>query len=147
MKVIESSTDIARTPQEVFDYVTDATRLPEWQPTVEEAGAEPPAVREVGMRGYEVRNVPGGPQTLRWEVTECEPGNRWAVEGVDGPVRAHAAISLTPVDANGTHVDYRIWFEGHGIGRLFRLMATRGARTELPASLALLKQRLETASS
>lgn len=147
MKVIECSTDIARTPQEVFDYVTDAARLPEWQPSVEEAGAEPPAVREVGMRGYEVRKVPGGPQKIRWEVTECAPGRRWAVEGVDGPVRAHVAISLAPADRNGTHVEYRIWFEGHGVGKLIRLMANRDARTAMPASLALLKQRLETGVS
>ena len=143
MKVIENSTEIARTPQEVFDYVSDAARLPEWQPSVEEAGVEPPAVRQVGMRGYEVRRVPGGKQKVRWEVTECVPGGRWAVEGIEGPVRAHVVISLAPADDAGTHVDYRVWFEGRGIGKLIRLMATRGARTEVPASLALLKQRLE----
>ena len=143
MKVIESSTEIARSPREVFDYITDAARLPEWQPSVKEAGAEPPAIRQVGMRGYEVRRVPGGPQTMRWAVTECEPGRRWAVEGIDGPVRAHVAISLTAVDGGGTHVAYSIWFEGYGIGKLIRLMASRGARTETPASLARLKGRLE----
>ena len=145
MKVIECSTEIARTPQEVFDYVTDTTRLPEWQPTVEEAAVEPPGIRQVGLRGYEVRRVPGGKRKIRWEVTECEPAGRWAVEGIDGPVRAHAAISLAAVDGNGTHVGYSIWFEGHGIGKLIRLMANRGARTEMPASLALLKERLEVA--
>ena len=41
MKVIEYSTEVGRTPQEVFDYVTDATRLPEGQPSVEEAAAQP----------------------------------------------------------------------------------------------------------
>lgn len=147
MKVIEGSTRIARTPQEVFDFVTDAARLPEWQPSVQEASAEPPGIREVGMRGYEVRNVPGGPQRIRWEVTECEPGRRWAVEGIDGPVRAHAAVSLEPAGGSGTRVDYRIWFEGRGIGRLIRLMASRGARTEVPESLALLKQRLEVSAA
>ena len=145
MKVIEYSTEIARAPQEVFDYVTDTARLPEWQPSVEEAAAEPPAIRQVGMRGHEVRRVPGGPQKVRWQVTECEPGGRWAVEGIDGPVRAHAVISLAPIDGAGTHVDYRVWFEGHGIGKLIRLMATRAARTEVPESLDLLKQRLEAA--
>jgi uncharacterized protein YndB with AHSA1/START domain len=143
MNVIESSTRIARTPQEVFDYVSDAARLPEWQPSVHEAGVEPPAVRQVGMRGYEVRSVQGRTQKVRWEVTECEPGTRWAVDGIEGPVRAHVTISLAPADDTGTTLDYRIWFEGRGIGKLFRLMASRGARSEIPASLALLKQRLE----
>jgi uncharacterized protein YndB with AHSA1/START domain len=144
MKVIKSSTQIARAPREVFDYVSDAARLHEWQPSVQEAGVEPPGVRQVGMRGFEVRNVPGGRQKIRWEVTECEPGSRWAIEGIEGPVRAHVVISLTPSDGTGTLVEYRIQFEGHGIGKLIGLMATRGARTEVPASLALLKQRLES---
>ena len=134
MKVIEYSTEIARTPQEVFDYVADAARLPEWQPSVEEASAEPPAIRQVGMRGYEVRRVPGGRAKLRWRVTECEPGGRWAVEGIDGPVRAHASISLAASDAatawHARRLPHR--FEGHGIGRLFKVMAGRGARTEVP---------------
>lgn len=147
MKVIENSIDIARSPQEVFDYVTDTARLHEWQPSVEEAAAEPPGIREVGMRGYEVRRVPGRTQRFKWEVTECEPGGRWAVEGIEGPVRAHAAFLFAPIGGDGTHVDYRIWFEGRGIGKLIRLMATRGARVEVPASLAVLKQRLEGADA
>ena len=53
-----------------------------------------------------------------------------------------ALVHRGPDDA-GTHVDYRVWFEGHGIGKLIRVMAGRGARSEMPASLALLKQRLE----
>ncbi|MEV1131238.1 SRPBCC family protein [Agromyces sp. NPDC049794] len=145
MKVIEGSTEIARTPGEVFDDVSDASRLPEWQPAVIEAAAEAPAIRQVGMHGYEIRQLPGGPKKVRWQVTECEPGRRWAIEGLDGPVRAHVSISLQPSDGAGTHVDYRVWFEGHGIGKILRLMATRGERSELPQTLALLKLRLEGA--
>ena len=86
-KIIEASTEIARSPQEVFDYVADATRLPEWQPSVEEAVADPPGLLQVGMTGREVRRVPGGRRTFRWEVTESDPGRRWGLRGIDGPVR------------------------------------------------------------
>src|SRR5512141_2369162 len=117
-QVIEASTDIARTPREVFDYVADPARLPEWQPAVEEAAAEPPGIPTVGMRGHEMRRVPGGRRTIRWEVTECEPGRRWGVQGVEGPVRAHVAVDLIATAQGGlTHVDYGIWFESHGIGK------------------------------
>lgn len=141
-KVIEASTNIARTPREVFDYVSEAARLPDWQPSVDEAAAEPPGVPAVGMRGHEIRRVPGGPRTFHWEVTDCEPGSRWGIRGIDGPVRAHVTMTFAPAGA-GTDLDYRIWFEGHGIGKLIRLLAGQGARKEVPASLALLKQRLE----
>jgi uncharacterized protein YndB with AHSA1/START domain len=147
-KVIEAGTEIARSPLEVFEYVSDATRLPEWQPLVDEAVADPPGVRRVGMTGREVRRVPGGARTFRWEVTECDPGSRWSLRGVDGPVRAHVTVTLAPtLGGAGTHVDYAIWFEGHGIGKLVRLLAQQGARKEVPAILALLKQRLELADA
>jgi uncharacterized protein YndB with AHSA1/START domain len=142
--VIEASTDIARTPQEVFDYVSDPARLPDWQPSVDDAAFDPPGVPAVGTQGHEVRRVPGGRRTFRWEVTECQPGRRWALQGNEGPIRAHVTVAFAPTSAGaGTHVDYRIWFEGHGIGKLIRLLAGQGARKEAPASLALLKQRLE----
>ena len=143
-KVIEASTDIARTPQEVFDYVSDPTRLPDWQPSVDDAAFEPPGVPAVGIHGHEVRRVPGGSRTFRWEVSECEPGRRWSIRGIDGPVRAHVTIAFAPTNAGaGTHVNYGIWFEGHGIGKLIRLLASQGARKEVRTTLVLLKQRLE----
>ena len=147
-RFIDASTEIARTPQEVFDYVSDPTRLPDWQRSVDAAAAEPTAVRAVGMRGHEVRRIPGGSRTIRWEVTECDPGRRWGVRGVDGPVQARVTVSFAPTSGGaGTHVDYRIWFEGHGIGKLLRLLAHQGARREVPSNLVLLKQRLEQATA
>jgi uncharacterized protein YndB with AHSA1/START domain len=143
-KVIEASTDIARTPQEVFDYVSDPARLPDWQPSVDVAAFEPPGVPAVGQRGHEVRRVPGGRRTIRWEVAECEPGRRWSISGIDGAVRAHVTIACAPTSAGAsTHVNYDIRFEGHGVGKLLRLVASQRARKEVPANLALLKQRLE----
>lgn len=143
-KAIEASTDIARTPREVFDYVADPLRLPEWQPSVEEATAEPPGIPTVGMRGHEIRRVPGGRRTIHWEVTECEPGRTWGVQGVEGPLRAHVSVELTPERQGAmTHVDYQIWFESHGIGKLVEVLARHGARKDVPNSLALLKKRLE----
>lgn len=147
-KVIEASTDIARTPQEVFDYVSDPARLPEWQPSVEAAAAEPPGAVAVGLQGHEVRRVPGGRRTIRWEVTDCERGRRWGVRGIDGPVRAHVAVVFTPADqGTRTHLDYGIWFEGHGFGKLIGILARVGARKDVPDSLALLKKRLEEPSA
>jgi uncharacterized protein YndB with AHSA1/START domain len=148
-KVIEASTDIARAPQEVFDYVSDPARLPDWQPSVDIAAFEPPGVpAAVGIQGHEVRRVPGGGRTFRWEVTECEAGRHWSIRGIDGAVRAHVTLDFVPTSADtGTHVNYRIWFEGHGLGKLIRLIASQGARKEVPASLALLKQRLEEISA
>lgn len=144
-QTISASTDIARSPEEVFDLLADAKRLPEWQTDVEEAAFDEPASVGVGSKGHEVRHVPGGPRTFQWEVTEYEPGSRYGVRGLNGPVRAHVSVALAPTaDGAGTHVDYGMWFEAHGIGKIVvPLLANRGARKELPNTLQRLKQRLE----
>lgn len=141
--VIENSVEIECDPQEAFDYASDAARLPEWQPSVEVASVDPPGVRTVGMRGREVRRLPGGRQTIRWEVTECEPAKRWALRSLNGPLRSHVTLTFT-ASAAGTRVEHRIWFEARGIGRLLQPLVLPGVRKEVPANLALLKRRLET---
>jgi uncharacterized protein YndB with AHSA1/START domain len=147
-RIIESTVDIARAPQDVFDFVSDPAHLPEWQPTVDDASFDSPGVPTEGTTGREVRRVLGGPQTFPWVVTECEPGWRWGIRVTDGPVRAHVTVTFGPsVDGSGTHVEYAIWFEGHGIGKVIRLLATQGARREVPANLALLKQQLEATNA
>ncbi len=96
------------------------------------------------MRGTELRRVPGGTRTIRWEVTECEPGRRWALRGTEGPVRAHVTMTFAPTGGGAhTAVDYGIRFEGHGIGRAISLLAGQGAGGDVPRNLARLKQRLE----
>lgn len=144
-KVIEASTDIARTPREVFAYVADPARLPAWQPSVDTAAFDPPGTSAaVGVQGHEVRRVPGGARTFRWEVTDCQPGRRWSIRGIDGALRAHVTLSFAATSAGtGTHVDYRIQLEGHGVGKLIRPLVRQGVRKEVPANLALLKERLE----
>lgn len=143
-RIVEAHIDIGRPPEEVFDYVSDATLLPEWQPDVETAQADPPGIPAVGMRGHDVRRTPSGKRTLRWEVTECERGRRWALRGIEGPVRAQVTMTFAPTGEGArTTVGYRIWFEGHGLGKLVVPLARHGAANDIAASLALLKGRLE----
>lgn len=147
MKTITVSTDIARSPQDVFGYISDAARLPDWQPDVRKAAFDEPANLGVGSRGREVRHVMGADRTIAWEITEYDPGHRYGVRGIDGPVRAHVTVELAPAEAGaGTHVEYGIGFEGHGIGKLIAVLARKSARKDLPATLELLKKRLETGS-
>jgi uncharacterized protein YndB with AHSA1/START domain len=146
LKTITAGTDIARGPHEVWQLLTDPARIPEWQPDVREAGFEEPADVHVGSRGHEVRHVMGADRRIGWEVTEFEPDHRYGVRGVDGPVRAHISVDLRPIDDGaGTHLEYGIGFEGHGIGKLIAPLARRGATKDVPQVLARLKQRLESA--
>ena len=114
VKTITAEVDIARSPHEVFGFIADAAHLPEWQPDVRQAAFDEPAAVAVGSRGREVRHVMGSDRPITWEVTDYDPDRRYGVRGVDGPVRAHVTMDLTPTtDGTGTHLEYGIDFEGH----------------------------------
>ncbi len=143
MRSAQFHIEIDRPREEVFRAVTDVARLPDWQPSVTEAAAEGTDGPHVGMRGHERRRTPMGVQSIRWEVTDCEPDALWAVRGTDGPVRARTRIELSDGGRGATRLDYSIGFEGHGPGRLLAPLALRGAREEVPESLTLLKRGIE----
>jgi Polyketide cyclase / dehydrase and lipid transport len=65
MAVVENAVDIARSPEDVFDYCTDLTREPEWNPKamrVEKLSDGPIAV---GTR-YEAEFLKGNPTTIEF---------------------------------------------------------------------------------
>lgn len=144
VKSINAVAEIARSPGEVFGYIADPARLPEWQPDVRRAAFDQPAAVGVGSRGSEVRHVMGSDRSISWEVTDYDLDRHYGVRGVDGPVRAHVTMDLTPTKG-GTHLKYRIDFEGHGIGRVIAPLARKGARKDLAAMLERLKRRIEEA--
>ncbi len=145
MPPIVSSFEIARPPDEVYAYVTDPSRFPEWQHDVVRVriqGDRPPGV---GTRFTTTRRIGRVEQTTTQQITEVRPPSSWAARGVDGPFRPSAGITVEPLDDGArSQVTIVLDFEGHGIGKLLpldviRRMAAKGA----PRSYRNLKQRLE----
>ena len=67
MASIVASTEISRSPEDVFAYVTDPTKLPEWQESVVSAqcfdtpvhlGTKAVVTRRVGRREMTMEDVP-----------------------------------------------------------------------------------------
>jgi uncharacterized protein YndB with AHSA1/START domain len=145
MPPIVNRFEVARPPDEVFAYVTDPARFAEWQDDVVRVrmeGGRPPGL---GARFTTIRRIGRVEQTTTQEITELSPPRSWACQGVDGPFRPSAEITVEPL-AGGTRsqVTIALDFEGHGIGRLLpldviRRMAAKGA----PRSYRNLKERLE----
>ena len=107
MSPITGSIEIARAPQDVFDYATDLKRQGEWQEAIVDIEVETEGPTRVGTKASETRKVPGGTRT---------------------------------------HVDFEMEFHGHGLGVLLLPIVNRDAKKLVPKDLALLKQRLESAS-
>jgi uncharacterized protein YndB with AHSA1/START domain len=143
---IKSSIEIDRLPEEVFSYVTDPSRLAEWQQSVENTRMEGSGPPGVGTRVVVTRRIGRVERPMTSELTELSPPRSWAVRGVDGPIRGNAKGTIEPLDGGArSRATIELDLEGHGIGKLLvPLVARRQARREMPANLRTLKERLES---
>jgi uncharacterized protein YndB with AHSA1/START domain len=146
MSAIVSSVQIQRPPEEVFPYVTDPSHFGEWQDGVVSGSSE--GTPGVGSRCIMRRKIGGSERTSTSEITEYDPPRRWAIHGIDGPIRADVEVWIEPVDpARGSRVTIGLDFHGHGLGKLLAPYVTSQARKEVPVSCQNLKKRLEGAAS
>jgi uncharacterized protein YndB with AHSA1/START domain len=145
MAPIVSSIEIARRPEDVFSYMTDPSRLVEWQESLVSARAEGGGPPAVGSKVIQTRRVGRGERTMTMEMTELSPPRSWAVRGIDGPVRAIVKGTVDPLDDGArSRATIELDFEGHGIGKLLvPLVVRRQAKGELPRNAQHLKERLE----
>lgn len=145
MASIVASTEIARSPDDVFAYVTDPTRLPEWQESVVRAESSDAPVR-VGTKARVTRRVGRREMTQTAEIAELIPPTHWAVRGLDGPVRGDVNGSIEPLDnATRSRVTIELELRGDGIGKLLvPLFVKRKAQSEMPRNVQALKERLES---
>jgi uncharacterized protein YndB with AHSA1/START domain len=145
MAPIVSTVEIERTPSEVFSYATDPSRFGEWQGSVVSGSSE--GVIGVGSKFTTTRKIGGAQRASTSEITEYEPPRRWAVRGVDGPIRADVSVVVEPIDSGArSRVTFQLNFVGHGLGKLIAPVVTSQARKEVPVSCQNLKQRLEAAT-
>jgi uncharacterized protein YndB with AHSA1/START domain len=144
MAPIESSFEIARPPEEVFAYLADPARFAEWQRDVVRVEVEGDGPPGLGGRFATTRRIGGVERTMAQEVTELRPPVRWAVHGVDGPIRPSAKVTVEPLHGGASSlVRIALDFEGHGIGRPLLPAVRRQARRAAPVSYRKLKERLE----
>jgi uncharacterized protein YndB with AHSA1/START domain len=146
MAPLVHSVEIDRSPEDVFAYVTDASRFHEWQEAVVSASHQGSGPVQPGARISLTRRVGRGTQTMTSELTEYTPPRSYAFQVIDGPVRAFGNGRFDPLDDGArTRFTLELDFEGHGIGKvLVPLFVRREAAKELPQSHANLKRRLES---
>jgi uncharacterized protein YndB with AHSA1/START domain len=146
MAPIVSSVEIARPPEEVFRYLTDPSRLPEWQESAVDARLEGGGPVTTGSRFVVTRRIGRGERAMTNEVTDLSPPRSWAGRGVDGPVRGIFNGTVEPLDDGArSRVTIELDFEGHGIGKLLvPLVVRRQVQKEMPRNMQALKAHLES---
>src|ERR1700751_557248 len=127
MPPIVTSAEIDRPAAEVFAYATDPARFSEWQKGVVDghmdSRADGTGTPAVGAKCVTTRHIGGANRPSTSELTHIDPPKSWGVRGIDGPIRAAVDVLVEPVTAS------------------------RGARKEMPANMAALKQKMEAAES
>jgi uncharacterized protein YndB with AHSA1/START domain len=93
MSAIVGSIEIARRPDDVFAYVTDASQFPDWQESVVAARREGDAPLAVGTRTVVTRRVGRRAASTTEELTELQPPGRWGSAPGFLDTRLHRALS------------------------------------------------------
>lgn len=143
MAPIISTIETARSADDVFAYVTDPSRMPEWQQGVTSGRLDGTGV---GSRCTTTRKIGGAQREVVTEITEYDPPRRWADHGIEGPIRAVVSVRIDPVDGQArSRLTIEVDFEGHGIGKLLVPLIVRPqARREMPGNMRRLQERLES---
>jgi carbon monoxide dehydrogenase subunit G len=133
----ELTIEIARTPEEVFDYLTDVSNLPAWQSGVH-------AARREGDRIHESRHMLGRELSTTLAIEAEERPNVFAIRALDSPVPFTVRHELAPEGAGGT----RLHVVGEGDAGLLPGFAAgimaRRAEKQFRKDFERLKRVLET---
>ncbi|MFI1151739.1 SRPBCC family protein [Streptomyces sp. NPDC020817] len=145
MSAIRESIDISRSPEDVFDYVTDPTHLPEWQDSAVSARPLDGAPVHVGSKVVVTRRMGKRAFPMTMQVTELDRPHTWRIRGVGGPVRGDVRGTVESLDGGKrSRVTLDLDFEGHGIGKVIAPLVVKPyARKEMPRNEEKLKHLLE----
>ena len=143
MPSFELTIEIVCPPQEVFAYLTDVSRVPEWQSSARSAEVDG-EVRE-GARIRERRTFMGHGVNVELEVTGYDPPRRFDVSSRGGPVsyEVHHALERS---GDGTRLDVEVGIKLSGMMRLAAQGPLKLAEREFRADFAYLKELLEGSS-
>lgn len=136
-------TDIARSPADVFAYVTDPAKLASWQTNTVSAVPDRDGPLRVGTRLREVHSGPGGRQLESLvEVSELEPDRLFALRMIDGPLPVDGRIVLEPSE-RGTRLRFIVQGEPRGPLRFLRPLMSAALKRQFREHCATLKLVLE----
>lgn len=136
---------IDRPVDEVFAFVTDLPRTPQWRTTVRQSEAlQWHGVSPVGTRFRAVTRVAGRRWNWSCQVTAWDPPERFAYVVVEGRVPMEVGYRCA---AHGEACRFTLWAEadqlGGFLGRIAVPMIAWGMRREVRAQLGNLKRILE----
>ena len=142
--MIEHSIEINRPAEEVFAYLDQVDRHNEWQGSLVITTVETDGPVRVGTRVVERRNVPGGARDFPYDITEHDPARKISFRGTAGLIRPVGTYTVDPIGESSSRMSSELDLEGHGIGKLFAILARREAAKQVPVDQEKFKELLES---
>lgn len=142
MITVTESVSIRRTPEDVFDFLTDGRNRPLWDASVisEELVSPPPF--GVGSAVHTRLRAMGREVDFVWRVTRFARPDGMEVVSRSGPVPTSSSFRFTE-DAGGCRVTAVITAEPTGFMRLVEPVIAEQVRSTLAAGLARAASLLE----
>jgi carbon monoxide dehydrogenase subunit G len=134
---------IARPPDEVFAFVSDARNRPSWDDSVASEELTSPEPIGVGSTVRTRMRSMGRDYEIDWEVVEHQPPTRQRIESTSGPFAMSLLYELTG-DSEGTSVAFSVTGRPSGLTRLMEPVIARTTQRNLDAGFARLKEQLES---
>lgn len=143
MVKVEASVDIDRPIDEVFAYVMDPAKTPEWSSISLEATLEGAGPIGVGSRIKGVGKILGRRQESTSEVTVFEPPFRVAMRAVSGPGRFELERRLESI-GKGTRYHSTLVADPGGLFKLADPIVSALMKRTVETDLHTLKAMLES---
>lgn len=138
---VEHELEIDRPPAEVFAFITDPAKVPEWQATALDARLESERM-EKGARIVEVRKILGRELETTFQVEEYEPDRRYDLGVLSGPVSFRVSQNLERSNG-GTKMRILVEGEPAGFFEYAEPEIERRVRRQLEDDFRMLKLVLE----
>ena len=139
LAVVENAVDIARSAEDVFDYCTDLTREPEWNPKAKRVQKVTDGPIGLGTR-YEAEFLKGSPMTI--EFVRFERPAEWKSVGRSRRLDARGE-GLVSATKEGARLVMRMELKPKGTLRLLLPVLGRFMHKQEERNLAAIKAVLE----
>ena len=143
---VDYDVPIKRSPTDVYDYVTDVERIPEWQHVagVRKVTKHDSGPLQIGSRFRMERTSRGSTANIDATVTGLEPGRRFDFHTVDDDGFVGDFSTTLSGDDGSTNLHWSVRMEPAGMMyRFMQPMIAREIRKSASADFAELRSRLE----
>jgi uncharacterized membrane protein len=145
MPEIEESIEIARSQQEVYDFVRDVDNAVLWQSNLVEYHQETDGPRGKGTRDRGAVRVAGKKLTFTQEIVEYDPPDRTVFRSLEAPMSWELELRYEPVGGDRCRVTIHQHTREFGgfFGRLGDAIVTKMYSRDVRGNLENLRDLLE----